>query len=125
MMQPGNENATSQLIELNCGISNTDAAISVMNDFINQQFKIKNGNRAMAFLENFSRMHPEFLFINQRLGEIYSQAGLNKKAIDQWQNAAEVAKELDNKTEARSFYQMIISLEPNNIDEYRQKMLEI
>ena len=125
MMQPGNENATSQLIELNCGISNTDAAISVMNDFINQQFKIKNGNRAMAFLENFSRMHPEFLFINQRLGEIYSQAGLNKKAINQWQTAAEVAKELDNKTEARSFYQMIISLEPNNIDEYRQKMLEI
>ncbi len=125
IMQPGNENATSQLIELNCGISNTDAAISVMNDYINQQFKLKNGNRAMAFLENYSKIHPEFIFINQRLGEIYAQAGLNKKAIEQWKTAAEVSKELNNKAEARSYYQMIISLEPENIEEYRQKMLEI
>lgn len=125
MMQPGNEDATAQLIELNIGISQEDAAISIMNDYLNQQFKNNYGNRAMSFLESFVKKHPEFLFIRKRLGEIYQQANVEEKAIEQWEKAALFAQKAGNPQEAKSFYQLIISLEPENIEEYRGKLLAI
>jgi hypothetical protein len=82
-------------------------------------------DRALALLQEAVRFHPQQMALRARLARAYIDVGLREEAIKELDMLGELQLDAGLREQAMATVRFIISLEPKNIEAYRQLLSQI
>lgn len=124
-LQPDDEEARSNLIDLHFRLNQNNQALTELDDYITYMFSVKRYEAVLQFVETLNQEYPKQPGIRRRLAELYRQAGRPEDAIQQLDAAGELLLEAGDKREAAEAVMAILALNPPNADDYRKLLDQI
>lgn len=118
-LEPEDEVARKNLVELNLRLGQTDQAQAELDNYLSFLSGAAKDEQAIAFLEKQVEDNPNVTFIHQRLAEYYQQASLADQAVEQWDKLAEMMLDQGDKEGAKQAIRAILVINPPNADKYR------
>ncbi|MCZ6675247.1 MAG: tetratricopeptide repeat protein, partial [Verrucomicrobia bacterium] len=118
-LQPSDEKARMNLIELNVLMGHDVQAQAELDNYIS--FLVGNNQEriALAFLEALVEENPEMVFARRRLAQVYQQAARVNDAVAQWDKIGELLLESGDRDGAVEAIKSIVNLNPPKVDQYR------
>jgi tetratricopeptide (TPR) repeat protein len=124
-LQPDEEKARSNLIELNFRLGQEALALGELDNYIAYLASVDQRDKAAVFLENLLNENPERISVRLRLAELYRQTGHMKEAIQQYDTAGEALLEAGDRSAAIRAIEAILTLNPPNIEEYQSLLIQL
>ncbi len=118
-VDPADTKTRFQLIDLNMRLGQDTTALAELDSFIAYLESTKAPEKAIAFLEDLTKEHPDYLEFHQRLAEFYRLAGRVPEAVAEFDRVGDLFLDAGNKTATIAVIQTIISLRPPNVADYR------
>jgi tetratricopeptide (TPR) repeat protein len=124
-LEPEDNNARSRLINLNFRLGQDNAAINELDSFVS--LLENNGKRqeAVKFMKDMIEQLPDKLELRKRLADLYVRSGKNTDAVAQLDKIADLLMNAGNQNGAITMIKAIIALNPPNVEEYRQALLQM
>jgi tetratricopeptide (TPR) repeat protein len=119
-LDPTDENARSQAIDLNLRLGQEEQAGAAIDSYLDFLVKDHRGAKALEILEDLAREHPGKLALHARLAEAYRAAGRKADAIAQYDALGEIQLDAGRLDEAIQTIQTIIDLEPPDVEGYEE-----
>jgi tetratricopeptide (TPR) repeat protein len=123
-LNPNNERAQRELIDLYFKLNKTNAAVSVLDQLL-AFYQRQSPPKALEFLKDLTSMHPDEMALRQRLAMVFVQNGLNRQAIAEYDALGEMQMERGLRDQAIQTIQAILNLKPDDPAGYRQLLTQI
>jgi len=119
-LDPNDEKARRESVDLNLRLGQEEQAARELDGYL--EFLVQNGRgtEALALLEEMAREHPGKQALHARLAEAYRAAGRAADAIAQYDALGEIQLDAGSVREAARTIQIIISLNPPDVDGYKE-----
>lgn len=124
-VDPADLEGRVQLVELKFRLATKKDAMLEVDQFISIMLQQSKRYKAIEFMEELIRVHPQHSELRNRLAELYIQDGKIEKAVEQFDALADECLKANNRFGAISMVQKIISLDPPNIEEYRTALAQL
>jgi tetratricopeptide (TPR) repeat protein len=124
-LHPEDEEARSNLIELNFRLGQTSQALAEIDNYISHLWNSGQKERAEEFLEKMVEAQPKQASLRRRLAEVYRLCGQAPEAISQLDTAGEILMDAGDHKGAREIIMAILALEPPNSQEYQQLLAQL
>jgi tetratricopeptide (TPR) repeat protein len=124
-LQPDDEKARTNLVDLNMRLGSAQQALAELDDFIAYLVNRKQMEQAIKFTANLSAETPRQPMIHRRLAELYRQAGRTQEAITELNTAGDMLMEVGDRAGAAEAIMAILALNPPNADEYQRVLTRI
>lgn len=122
-LQPDDEKARTNLVELNLRLGQEQQAMAELDNFISHLASSNQDEKAQQLLENLVDDYPDYISIRRRIAAMYQKLGLTKQAVTHLDAIGEMLLERGDRIEALRTVETIISLNPPNKAAY-QKLLD-
>jgi len=119
-IDPGDEKARGNVIDLNLRLGQEDQAASELDSYLEYLVQNDRGAEALNLLEDLTREHPGKQALHARLAEAYRAADRKADAIAQYDALGEIQLDAGNIQEAIQTVKTIIDLEPPDIEGYHE-----
>ena len=119
-IDPSDEKARGNVIDLNLRLGQEDQAASELDSYLEHLVQADRGAEALNLIEELTREHPGKQTLHARLAEAYRAAGRTADAIAQYDALGEILLDAGKTQDAISTIQMIIDLEPPDIEGYHE-----
>jgi tetratricopeptide (TPR) repeat protein len=119
-LDPSDENARSQAIDLKLRLGQEEQAGAAIDSYLDFLVKSHRGGKALEILEDLAREHPGKQALHTRLAEAYRAAGRKADAIAQYDALGEIQLDAGRVDEAIQTIQTIIELEPPDVEGYEE-----
>ena len=117
-IDPQNEKARSNLIDLNLRLGQEEQAASALDIHLDHLVQSNHAQEALTLLEDLAREYPGKQTLHSRLAEAYRAAGRTADAIAQYDALGEIQLDAGHNKDAIATIQTIISLNPPDIEGY-------
>jgi tetratricopeptide (TPR) repeat protein len=124
-LQPGDEKARSNVVDLNMRLGSTQQGLAEMDDFIAYLVNRKQLEQAIKFAASLASETPRQPGIRRRLAELYRQAGRTQNAISELDAVGDILLEIGDKNGAADAVMAILALNPPNSAEYQRLLTKI
>ncbi len=124
-MDPADEKAGLNVIDLNLRVGNENQALSELGNYIAYLNRSGKTDVALEVLDTLSQNYPDHTAIRQSLAEQFQKLGKNDEAIEQWDLVGDLCLQKGNPRGAIHAIQQIISLNPDNVADYRQVLRDL
>jgi tetratricopeptide (TPR) repeat protein len=124
-LQPEDEKARSNVVDLNMRLGSTQQALAEMDDFIGYLVNHKQLEQAIKFSASLASESPRQPGIRRRLAELYRQAGRTQNAISELDAVGDLLLEIGDKNGATQAVMAILALNPPNAVEYQRLLTKI
>jgi tetratricopeptide (TPR) repeat protein len=124
-LDPENEAALAHVIDLNLRLGQEKQAAEALDIHLDQLVKAGRGQDALTMIEDLAREYPGKQAIHSRLAEAYRAAGRQADAIAQYDALGEIQLDAGQVQEAIQTIQIIIDLDPPNIEDYEELIRNI
>jgi len=124
-LQPEEKASRMQLIDINFRLSQDQAALKEVDDFVKVLESQKKNKDALAFLLELVNERPDQLDLRRRLAEAYLRLGMTIKAIDQMDQIADKLLDQGDTWGAIETLESIIALNPPNIEDYQTVLQQV
>ena len=125
VLVPGDERARLNLIDLNykqAQVKEADKETVAMLEY----YRLRGEQeRALALLQEVTRLHPQQMPLRARLARAYIDAGKQDEAIGELDALGELQLEAGLRKQAIATVKLIISLNPKNVEAYRQLLAQL
>jgi tetratricopeptide (TPR) repeat protein len=119
-LEPGDSKARANLIDLNLRMGQDSTALAELDGFIAYLETTGQQRRVIPFMEELVQERSDYLELHQRLAELYRQAGRIQEAVVEFDRVGDLLMDAGNRTGTIAVIQTIISLNPPNVQDYRQ-----
>jgi tetratricopeptide (TPR) repeat protein len=122
---PDDERARLSLIDLNYKLGHAkeaDKETVAMLEYYHSQGK---DERALALLQEAVRLQPQQMPLRARMARVFIDAGMNEDAIHELDALGELQLDAGLRKQAMATVRFIISLNPKNIEAYRQLLAQL
>jgi len=122
---PDDERARINLIDLYYKLGKSkeaDGETVALTDYYHARGE---GQRALALLEEAVRLQPHQMPLRARMARAYIDAGMNDEAIQELDALGELQLDSGLRKQAMATVRFIISLNPKNVDAYRQLLAQL
>ena len=117
-IDPMNEKARSNLIDLNLRLGQEEQAATALDIHLDHLVQSNHAQEALALLEDLAREYPGKQALHSRLAGAYRAAGRTADAIAQYDALGEIQLDAGHTKEAIVTIETIIDLEPPDIEGY-------
>lgn len=117
-LQPDDEDARMQIIQLNFRMGQEQQALAEMDNFLAYLSSTNQHKKLGLFLTGMVNEHPESIAVRRRLADAYRQFGQLTDAITQLDTIGEMLLESGDRAGAIQTIETIIALSPPNRAEY-------
>lgn len=124
-LDPENEPARAHVIDLNLRLGQEKQAAEALDIHLDQLVKAGRGQDALTTIEDLAREYPGKQALHSRLAEAYRAAGRKADAIAQYDALGEIQLDAGQVQEAIQTIQIIIDLDPPNIEDYEELIRNI
>jgi tetratricopeptide (TPR) repeat protein len=124
-VNPGDERAQRQLIDLYLKQNKTDQAIETLDKLLVIYQRQDQSENLLELLKEFVSTYPENMLLRQRLAVAFSQNGLKKEAIAEYDALGEMQLENGLRDQATQTIQAILALGPDDAEGYRRLLSQI
>jgi tetratricopeptide (TPR) repeat protein len=124
-LDPENETARAHVIDLNLRLGQEKQAAEALDIHLDQLVKAGRGQDALTMIEELAREYPGKQALHSRLAEAYRAAGRQADAIAQYDALGEIQLDAGQVQEAIQTIQIIIDLDPPNIEDYEELIRNI
>ncbi len=118
-ISPEDELTRTRLIELNVRMGQQNQASVELGNFVSYLSDRNKQDVIVAYLEKLVADNPNLAFTRSKLAETYQQLGQKDKAVEQWDQVAELMVSSGNIERAKEVIRAILVLNPPNADQYR------
>ena len=123
---PEDREARRGLIDLNLKLMKKSQGLSELDNYlIYLDANPSKENDAVELIESLLGDHPSVPQLHRILAEQYRKMGKEKEAIEKYDIAAEMFLESGENEQAIRTINMILSMQPENAEEYRQALAQI
>jgi tetratricopeptide (TPR) repeat protein len=122
---PEDERARLGLIDVNFKLGRVKEADRETMALIEYYREMGEPGRVLALLTEAVRMQPNEVPLRARLAQAYVDAGLREEAVRQLDALGELQLDAGRRKEAMATVRYIISLEPKDVDAYRQLLAQL
>jgi tetratricopeptide (TPR) repeat protein len=122
---PDDERARLNLIDLYYKLGKTKEADSETVALTDYYHARDDDNRALALLEEAVRLQPHQMPLRARMARAYIDAGMRDQAIQELDALGELQLDAGLRKQAMATVRFIISLNPKNLDAYRQLLAQL
>jgi tetratricopeptide (TPR) repeat protein len=122
---PDDERARLNLIDLNYKLGRVKEADKETVTMFEHYRAQGEEERALALLEEAVRLQPQQMSLRARMARAYIDAGMREEAIHELDTLGELQLDAGLRKQAMSTVRFIISLNPKNIDAYRQLLARL
>ena len=119
-LDPADEKANVQLIDLNLRLGQEEAAAATLDRYLERMVHAEQGVKALAYLEELAREHPGKQALHTRLAEAYRAAGRTADAIAQYDALGEIQLDAGQIGDAIHTIRTIITLRPPGLEGYQE-----
>jgi len=123
-IDPNNERAQHELIDLYYKQNKTDQAIVKLDNLLSV-YQRQNPAKSLEMLRELVPIYPNDMAIRQRLAVAYVQNGMNKEAIAEYDALGEIQLEQGYRDQAIQTIQAILNLEPEDPKGYERLLSKI
>ena len=117
-LQPDDEGARTQIIQLNFQMGQEQQALDELDNFLAYLSSNNQRQKLGRFLTNMVNEHPDNIPVRRRLADAYRQTGQLAEAILQLDSIGEMLLEAGDRAGAIQTIETIIALSPPNKAEY-------
>jgi tetratricopeptide (TPR) repeat protein len=122
---PDDERARLNLIDLYYKLGKVKEADSETVALTDYYHARKEDKRALALLQEAVRLQPHQMPLRARMARAYIDAGMNDEAIQELDALGELQLDSGLRKQAMATVRFIISLNPKNVDAYRQLLAQL
>lgn len=119
-LDPSDDNASVQLIDLNLRLGQEDAAAAALDRHLERLVADGHPDDALAYLEELAREHPGKQALHGRLADAYRAAGRTADAIAQYDALGEIQLDAGQLADAIHTIRTIIGLQPPDLEGYHE-----
>jgi tetratricopeptide (TPR) repeat protein len=124
-LQPDDGEARTRLVELNYRLENQSQALAELEQFIAYLSASGKKEQAIEFVESLVESNPNQISLRIRLADLYRQMGRVDQAVEQLDTVGESFLDAGDTTGAVKILERIIDLNPPNIEEYHQSLIQL
>jgi tetratricopeptide (TPR) repeat protein len=124
-LQPEEKVARMQLIDINFRLTQDDAALKEVDDYIKVIEENQSTKESLDFIQELIDERPEKIELRRRLAEALIRGKQVKKAIEQMDQLADKLLDNGDTWGAIEMLEAVIALNPKNIEDYRQVLKQI
>ena len=123
---PEDRESRKSLIDLNLKLANRSQGLSELDSYLNYlEEHPSDENDVIELIEDLLNSHSTVPQLHRILAEQYRNSDKKEKAIESFDTAAEMFLEVGENEQAVRTINMILSMEPSNVEEYRQALAKI
>lgn len=124
-LQPDDGEARTRLVELNYRLENQSQALAELEQFIAYLSASGKKEQAVEFVESLVESNPNQISLRIRLADLYRQMGHVDQAVEQLDTVGESFLDAGDTVGAVKILERIIDLNPPNIEEYHQSLIQL
>lgn len=122
---PDDERARLNLIDLNFKLGRSQDADKETVTMIEYYRSQGEPERSLALLQEAVRLQPQQMALRARMARVYISAGLHEDAIRELDTLGELQLDAGLREQAMGTVRYIISLNPKNVEAYRQLLAQL
>ena len=124
-LQPDDEKARANLVELNFRLGQDAQAINELENTITTISTQGDKSRGIEFIENLVKENPERIPVRRKLVEMYLKTGQIKNAIGELDSIGDMLLQSGDKAGAIKTIEAILALNPTNKADYKELLDKI
>ncbi len=124
-LKPDDAQVRENLIALNLRMGQTQQAKAEVESFVGYLENNSRAEESITFLEHLMEEHPDHVILRRTLAQQLYKAGQTAQAIAQLDAAGDKLMETGDKEGVAEIINQIIAMNPPNLDEYRNLLLQI
>jgi tetratricopeptide (TPR) repeat protein len=124
-LAPDDERARLHLIDLYFKLGRAKQADEQVVSMLNMYRTQGKSERALALLQEAVRLQPQQMSLRARVARAYVDAGMQEEAIHELDALGELQLDAGLREQAITTVRFIISLQPDNVEAYRQLLAQI
>jgi tetratricopeptide (TPR) repeat protein len=122
---PDDERARLQMIDLSYKLGGEKLADKEVKDMLEEYHSRGEGERALPLLQEAVRLYPQQMALRARLARAYIDANMQEEAISELDMLGELQLDAGLREQAIATVRLIISLQPQRIEAYRQLLSQL
>jgi tetratricopeptide (TPR) repeat protein len=124
-INPEDLKAVIQIVDLNFRLGSETEALAVLGNFVDLMNRRQKQQEVIQMLEDLMQIDPERVAIQRTLASQYQLVGRNNEAIAQWDELGNRLLDEGEHDGALQAIRAIIQLNPPNLAEYQQLLIEL
>jgi len=124
-LQPDDDKARNNLIDLNFRLGQDTAALSELDSFTTYLDSIGQRERGIACLSDLVEERPENIDLRRRLADLYRRSGRMREAVAELDKVGDLLLSTGNRAGAAAIIQAILGLNPPNAAEYQRLLMQL
>jgi tetratricopeptide (TPR) repeat protein len=124
-LQPDDKSSRMQLIDINFRLSQNNAAMKEIDDYVKILEEQKRSKEAIVFLQELITERPNQVELHRCLADAYVRANMTIKAVEQMDQIADKLLDQGDTWGAVEALEAIIALNPPNVQDYQQVLQHI
>jgi tetratricopeptide (TPR) repeat protein len=124
-LRPDDEIVRKQLVNLNLRLGQQPQALTELESFITYLESSRQVEKSIDFIEDLLTEHEDHPLLKRALANQLHHAGRTDEAVAQLDALGEALMQSGNKREATDVINQILSMNPPNIEEYRQLLAQL
>jgi tetratricopeptide (TPR) repeat protein len=121
-IQPENAAIRMQIVHLQFRLNQPAGAVAEVDSFVNLLDGSGRRAKAVEFLKAVFKEEPANVDLHRRLADLYAREGHVPEAVTELDAVADMYVEQGKLLEAINILEMIVSLKPANVEEYRRAL---
>jgi tetratricopeptide (TPR) repeat protein len=124
-IRPDDEVVRKQLVDLNLRMGLKQQALAELENFINYLESNNRAEEVITFLEDLLKEHDDQPMLKRALAVQLQRAGRMEDAVSLLDMLGESLIQAGNKKEALDVINQIVLMNPPNVNDYRQVMIQL
>lgn len=124
-IEPEDDIARAQLVELNYRLGQDEIARTEMQNFVTLLEGLGKRKEAITFIKDLLKERGDKLEIRRSLAELYVRSGMPAMAVEQFDQIADALLAQEKRSDAITMLQNIVALNPPNVEEYKAAIEKI
>lgn len=124
-LSPADEKARQSLVDLYYKLGQPRRALAELDELLELYRSKGRLPKAISFLEELLQFRPEEIPLHKRLSQVYLEVGRKEDAVAELDTLGELQLQAGQRAEAIKTIEAIIALNPDNVDAYRQLLLQM
>jgi regulator of sirC expression with transglutaminase-like and TPR domain len=124
-LRPDDESVRKSLVELNLRLGQEPQAMTELEGFVTYLESKHQTDKLLKFIEELVAEHEDHYMLRRTLAEYLHRAGRTSEAVSQLDIVGEALLTAGRKKEALEVVQRIILMDPPNVEDYRQLLLQV
>jgi tetratricopeptide (TPR) repeat protein len=124
-IDPNDDSARKQLVELNLRMAQTDKALSELENYISYLESQRKNDVAIAFIEDLIKDHDDQPLLKRALAARLHHGGRSAEAISILDQLGDTLVQAGDKQGALEVINQIVLMNPPNVADYRQLLIQM